>query len=213
MARSIVEPRNVRSERTRAELLAAMRSLLEEEGFEALTMSAVAQRAGVSRRAVYLHFNSRSDLVTELFDYVSREEGRTRSQQAVWEAPSAVEALEEWARHLARYTPRVLAVDGAVEQVRNDDDDARRHHQTVAKQQRASARRLIKWLADDGVLAPGWTVNTGTDMLWALMSSDVVRRLVVELRWSRRQLADHLVLTFRSVFVRPDVEEASGAPS
>jgi AcrR family transcriptional regulator len=213
LVRSILEPRNTRSERTRAELLAAMRSLLEEQGFEALTMSAVAQRAGVSRRAVYLHFNSRSDLVTELFDYVSREEGLVKSQQAVWDAPSAIEGLAEWARHLARYTPRVLAVDGAVELVRNDDRDARRHHQTVAKRQRANARRLVTWLHDDGVLAPGWTVNTATDMMWALMSSDVVRRLVVDLRWSRRQLADHLVLTFRSVFVRPDVEEADSTPS
>lgn len=201
MARSIEQPRNVRSERTRAELLAAMRSLLEEQGFQALSMAAVAERAGVSRRAVYLHFNSRTDLVTALFDYVSREEGLAESQQAVWDAPTAVAALEEWARHLARYTPRVLAVDSAVELVRDHDDDARRHHRTVVRQQRANARRLIRWLHEDGVLAPGWTVDTATEMLWALMSSDVVRRLVVDLHWSRRQLAEHLVRTFRSAFV------------
>jgi AcrR family transcriptional regulator len=203
LARSIVEPQNLRSERTRAELLAAMRTLLEERGFEALTMATVAQRAGVSRRAVYLHFNSRSDLVTALFDYVSREEGLAKSQEAVWEAASAIDALDEWARHLARYTPRVLAVDGAIELVRNHDDDARKHHKTVARQQRASARKLVKWLQDDGVLAPGWSVDTATEMLWALMSSDVVRRLVVEVHWSRKQLAEHLIRTFRSVFVRP----------
>lgn len=203
MARSIEQPRNLRSERTRAELLAAMRSLLEEQGFQALSMAAVAERAGVSRRAVYLHFNSRSDLVTALFDYVSREEGLTESLQAVWDAPTAEDALDEWARHLARYTPRVLAVDSAVELVRDHDEDARRHHRTVVRQQRANARRLARRLHGDGVLAPGWTVDTATEMLWALMSSDIVRRLVGDLHWSRRQLADHLVRTFRSVFVTP----------
>lgn len=207
MARSIVEPRNLRSERTRADLLAAMRSLLEEQGFQALSMAAVAERAGVSRRAVYLHFNSRTDLVTALFDYVSREEGLAESVRAVWDSPSAVEALDEWARHLARYTPRVLAVDNAVELVRDQDDDARKHHRTVVRQQRANARRLIRWLHDDGVLAPGWTVDTATEMCWALMSPDVVRRLVVDLHWSRRQLAEHLIRTFRSVFVTPNGRE------
>ncbi|HEX5118839.1 MAG TPA: helix-turn-helix domain-containing protein [Pseudonocardiaceae bacterium] len=207
MARSIVEPRNLRSERTRAELLAAMRSLLEEQGFQALSMAAVAERAGVSRRAVYLHFNSRTDLVTALFDYVSREERLAESLRAVWDAPSGVDALDEWARHLARYTPRVLAVDNAVELVRDQDDDARKHHRTVVRQQRANARRLIRWLHEDGVLAPGWTVDTATEMFWALMSPDVVRRLVVDLHWSRRQLAEHLIRTFRAVFVTPNGRE------
>jgi AcrR family transcriptional regulator len=38
-------------------------------------MAAVADRAGVSRRAVYLHYASRAELVTALFDYVSEQEG------------------------------------------------------------------------------------------------------------------------------------------
>ncbi len=46
----IHDPANARSRRTRAALLASARSLLEEEGFEALTMAAVAERAGVTRR-------------------------------------------------------------------------------------------------------------------------------------------------------------------
>lgn len=207
MARSIVEPRNLRSERTRAELLAAMRSLLEEQGFQALSMAAVAERAGVTRRAVYLHFNSRTDLVTALFDYVSREEGLAESLQAVWDAPSAVAALDEWARHLARYTPKVLAVDNAVELVRDHDDDARKHHRTVVRQQRANARRVIRRLHEAGLLAAGWTVDTATELLWALMSADVVRRLVVDQHWSRKQLAEHLERTFRSVFVTPNGKE------
>lgn len=210
MARSIEAPRNLRSERTRAELLGAMRTLLEERGFEALTMAAVAERAGVSRRAVYLHFNSRSDLVTQLFDYVSDQERLVESQRPVWEAATALAALDEWARHLARYTPRVLAVDSAVDRVREVDPDARRHHQTVCRQQRASARKLMKRLEEEGLLAPGWNPATGADMMWALMSAEVVRRLVVELRWSRRQLTDHLIQLFRSVFVRvPDADSST----
>ena len=67
MVRSIEQPQNARSRRTSGALLHATRDLIDEQGFEALTMAAVAERAGVSRRAVYLHFSTRTELVTALY--------------------------------------------------------------------------------------------------------------------------------------------------
>lgn len=205
--RTIVEPQNARSQRTRTAILAAMREVLEEEGFEALTMAAVAERAGVSRRAVYLHFSSRTELVTALFDYVREVDGLEESQRPVWEAPDAVTALDEWARHLARYHPGVLAVDRAAQRVRDNDPDSAAHRERVAKMQQANAKRLMSWLARDGRLAPRWTVETAADMLWALNSSDVVERLVVERRWSRTRFAEQLAVLLRATFVA-DADEA-----
>src|SRR6266508_4051502 len=95
MLESTQEPRNARSRRTRAALLAATRALLEEQGAESLTMAAVAERAGVSRRAVYLHFASRAELLTELFGYVSELEGLASSLEPVWAASDAAAALAE----------------------------------------------------------------------------------------------------------------------
>src|SRR5262252_3013966 len=88
-------PTNARGRRTRAALLAAARSLLEERGFAELTMSAVAGRAAVTRRAVYLHFGSRSELVRELCEWVAQSEGLEASLQRVRSAPDAVSALDE----------------------------------------------------------------------------------------------------------------------
>jgi AcrR family transcriptional regulator len=45
-------PTNARARRTRTALLAAARAVLLEHGFPHLTMAAVAERAGVTRRAV-----------------------------------------------------------------------------------------------------------------------------------------------------------------
>lgn len=199
----IEDPQNLRSRRTRAQLLAAMRTLLEERGFEALTMGEVAERAGVCRRTVYLHFASRGDMVRHLFDYVAEQEGLDESQRSVREAPDAVTALREWARHLARYHPQVLAVDRAVQQVRRVDPDAASHYRTVVERQRTMARTLATRLREEGRLAEQWTVDSATDMIWALTSSEVIERLVVERRWSRRKLADHLGLVLRSALVAP----------
>ncbi|NYI07771.1 TetR/AcrR family transcriptional regulator [Allostreptomyces psammosilenae] len=203
MTRPIEAPRNARSRRTRTAVLAATRAILEEEGLEALTMSKVAERVGVSRRGLYLHFASRTELVTALFDYLAEEEGLYRSLDRVWDAPDSVAALREWARHLGRYHPRVLAVDQAVRRVRRHDDDAALHYERAVASQLEHCRRIAEWLEREERLAPPWTVDGATEMLWALISSDLVEALVVERRWSPGLLGDHLALMYERTFVRP----------
>jgi AcrR family transcriptional regulator len=198
----IDNPSNARSRRTRAALLDAARGLLEDVGFEALTMAAVAARAGVTRRAVYLHFASRTDLVDALFDHLATAEGLEDSTWPVWAAPDAAAALDEWARHVARYHPRLLAVTRAVERVQRADPDAARHRAHVMQAQLDNCRRLAAWLAREGRLAPPWTVETATDMLWALISSDLVEGLLVERDWPTERFAAHLALLLRSTFAR-----------
>lgn len=198
---AIAEPANARSRRTRAALFAAARGLIEEQGFEALSMAAVAERAGVSRRAVYLHYASRADLVTALFDYVSETEALADSIRPVWAAPDAAAALQEWARHLARYHPRILAVDLAAEHIRQSDPDAARHRDIVITDQRRACHRLATWLRDERRLAAPWTVQTATDMLWALMSSGLIKSLLADCGWSTRRYGDHLAVLLRATFL------------
>jgi AcrR family transcriptional regulator len=171
-------------------------------------MARVAERAGVTRPAAYLHFSSRTSLVSALFDYIAASEGLADSTARVFAAPDAASALDEWARHLARYHPRLIAVNRALQCV-PDDPDAAAHRRRVVAAQLANCRRLAAWLADDGVLHPGWTVATAADMLWALISTDTIDGLLSERRWSRRKLADHLSLLFRSTFTATTAEAAA----
>src|ERR687898_305678 len=132
-ARPIEHPTNARSRRTRAALLTATRSILEQEGFEALAMSAVAERAAVTR---------------------------------------------------------------AVERVHRVDPDAADHRAHVVKAQLDNCHRLASWLHEEGRLAPPWTVDTATDMLWALISTDMIEGLLVgrrspPSRASRDETASH----------------------
>jgi AcrR family transcriptional regulator len=203
MPSAISEPANARSRRTRAALLAAAHEILKSDGFEALTMTAVADRAGVTRRAVYMHFPTRGELIGSLFDYVAGVEGLAESVSAVWEAPDAVAALDAWAQHLARYHPRLLAVDRAVQRVWRHDPDAAAHRERVVAAKLANCRRLARWLAQEGRLASAWSTEAAADMLFALISSDLIEALIADRRWSRRRLAEHLSLLLRSTFVAP----------
>ena len=201
MARSIEEPRNARSRRSRAALLRAARELVEEHGMAATTMAAVAERAGVSRRAVYLHFASRAELISELFDYVSEVEDIEGRFAPVSDAPDAVAALERFAHRHAAFLPRILAVSRAVEREAGDDPDAARHWAAAMSWRYATNRALIARLDAEGVLAPGWTVDTATDMLLALVSNGVGETLLADRGWTPEQMGDRMARLLHSTFV------------
>jgi AcrR family transcriptional regulator len=201
MLDQVEQPRNARSRATRAALLAAARALLEEHGTGRLTMTAVAERAGISRRAAYLHFPSRADLLIELFGYVCEQEGLAGSLEPVWQAADAAAALDQWAGHLARFHPRVLAVARAVQRVRRTDPDATAQWALVTADQQACCHRLATWLAAEQRLAPPWTVQTATDMLWALMSYELLEELLADRGWTAHRYRTHLTALFRATFL------------
>ncbi len=197
---TITEPTNARSRRTRAALLASAGAILDERGFDALTMTAVADQAGVTRRAVYMHFGTRAALIGALFDDQGDVDGLSESLRRAWEGPDALGALNEWAAHLARYHPQLLAIDRAVERIRHHDADAAAHRERRVRVKLRNARRVIRRLSDDGRLASPWTVETGTDMLFSLTCSEVIEALIIDRGWSQQGVADHLALMLRATF-------------
>jgi len=214
MADRIKVPANARSRRTRSALLSAARSLLEQGGSDALSMTATAQSAGVSRRTVYLHFPTRTDLLVGLFDHVNETEGLAASLAPVWAAPDAVTALEEWARHLGRFHPRVRPVARAIARDRRNDPDAAAHWDVVTLDQRRACSRLARWLHDEHRLARPWTVASATDMLWALMSFDLLEELVIDCGWSTRRYTEHLSALMQATFVTGRFQaESTGSSS
>src|SRR5215475_6128234 len=190
----ISDPANARSRRTQTALLDAARAVIEAEGFGALTMARVAEQAGVTRRAAYLHFPSRTDLVTALFDHVAAREGLADSLARVWSAPDARTALSEWAAHVARYHPRILAVDRASAAAADTDPDAAAHRAQVTADQLAACRRVAQRLAREGILAQPWTTGSAAELLWGLLSPDLITRLTVTCQWGTADLADRLAV-------------------
>jgi hypothetical protein len=148
-----------------------------------------------------MHFTARGDLVTALFDHIADAEGLSRSVQKVWQAPDAATALDEWAAHLARYHPRLLAVDRAVQRIWQTDADAAAHRERVVAERLANCHRLAARLAAEGRLRTPWTTASATDMLFALISSDVVEALLHDRRWTPERLAEGLATLLRSTFL------------
>lgn len=93
---------------TRDRLLAAARQLIEEGGYGAAPVVAIADRAGVAAGTLYRHFASKEELFVEVFRSVcAREERAMRAAAAAMPAQaSAAETLETV---LATFAARALA--------------------------------------------------------------------------------------------------------
>lgn len=80
---------------TRERLLAAAQQLIEEGGYAAAPVAAIAERAGVAAGTLYRHFASKQELFVEVFRSVcSREERAMRSAAARLRSDREVERLE-----------------------------------------------------------------------------------------------------------------------
>lgn len=200
---TIEPPTTARARRTRHALLDAAEAILEERGFPALTMGAVAQRAGITRRATYLHFASRTELVGALFDHLASKHDLAGSLERVWDAPDSNSALACWSEHLARYHPKLVAVDRAIAQLERHDPDAAAYRAHISESQRTSCTRLAEWIHRDGHLAKPWTPGTAADLLFGLISTDAVDRLTKDCQWGRQQLARRLEVLLTRTLTDP----------
>lgn len=78
----------------RAQMLDVARTLIEEQGADAVTLALVAEQAGVSKPMAYDHFESRTGLLLALLEDADRHyEGVARTRIAA--APETVDAIAE----------------------------------------------------------------------------------------------------------------------
>jgi AcrR family transcriptional regulator len=80
---------------TRERLLRGAQELIEEGGYAAASVAAIAERAGVAAGTLYRHFESKQELFVEVFRSVcAREEWAMRAAAERMQSASAVERLE-----------------------------------------------------------------------------------------------------------------------
>jgi AcrR family transcriptional regulator len=92
---------------TRERLLGAAQALIEEDGYGAATVLAIAERAGVAAGTLYRHFASKEELFVELFRSVCDREVRAMqaASSAIGAELSQVDRLE---RVLLTFAERAL---------------------------------------------------------------------------------------------------------
>lgn len=92
------------SEERREEIIAATLTILAEKGMHAWTTSALAQRVGVSEAAIFKHFESKDEILTEA---LRKQAGELRARIEEYEGEgSGWERAEGLIRHVLSYLQR-----------------------------------------------------------------------------------------------------------
>lgn len=165
-------------------------------------MRLVAKLAGVSRQAVYLHFENKAELLLATAKHLDDRLGREARLAPLDEARDAETLLERYASFLADYNPLLYPIFRAADAVRSVDADvAEAWKVRLANRQRGS-RRVVQALRKWGRLSPDWTLQTATDWLTVQSSVKVWEELVNDLGWSRKRYVATMQLAMRRALLK-----------
>jgi AcrR family transcriptional regulator len=186
---------------TRAAILDAARRLLEERGYHGIGLGAIGREAGVSRQAVYLHFQSKAGLLLALVEHVDQQHDLAASLEPVLSAADGPSMLDAWVEHTASYTPLIRRSAMVLGTARRTDPDAEAAWQNRMADRRAGQRRVVARLAQEGRLARGWSIEAAADLIWTLTSIRVWEDLVIDRGWQRTRYVRHLQQVLRASLV------------
>ncbi len=172
---------------TRTRILEAARHLLEAQQGHGVRMSDIAKAAGVSRQAVYLHFETRLDLLiatTLHVDATNRVDDRLVASRT---APNGRARLSAFIDAWGNYIPEIYGIARALMAMQESDPEAKKAWGNRMQAVRHGCAAAVKALDDDGDLSPELTVKAATDLLWTLLSVRNWEHLRLDCGWSQKR--------------------------
>lgn len=176
---------------TRRRILEATWQLIEERGSSIRLMDA-ADEAGVSRQTVYLHFGDRAGLLLALVAYMPEALGFQELLAHVFDAPTGAEALRRAVELHSTYSEKIDSVAQVLEAAQYRDKALGAAWRDRMDRSRAAHRAIIQRIADEGLLAAGWTVEAAADLFYTVTMQGPWRELTRELGWTPERYAENV---------------------
>ena len=185
---------------TREEILRTAWRILEET--RGLTLAGVARAAGVSRQAIYLHFDDRAGLLLALVRFMDDNLGLGESLFHVFAAERGIDAMDRAVVVYGRFNPGIDAAARILEVVEGPDDPL-----AIAWRDRMTFRlgvhrEIVARIDAEGMLAEGWTVEHAADLFHSVTLPAVWRELTAALGWSTDDYVKYLQRMLRQAFVK-----------
>ena len=167
-------------------------------------MAEIAGEAGVSRQAVYLHFETRAELLAALVRHVDEVHGFEDMLRKCERAPDGCGALWEfigaWGGYVARITDVARAVKAASA---TDDDAALAFSERMRGFTRVCARFVARLRAEGSLIVDDWSTSDAADFLATLLSIGNWQELVEERVWSRQRYVGAMRRCVRQTLLSP----------
>ena len=155
-------------------------------------MSDIAKAAKVSRQAVYLHFETRAELLvatTAFMDEALDVEARLAPFRA---AQSGIDKIEALVRFWGDYVHEIQGVARALLAMRATDEAARTAWDARMATFRADCMSSIRSLSHDRLLADLWEVEVAGALFCSMLSFDTWESLTKEAEWTTEDYVDRL---------------------
>ena len=188
---------------TRSKILDAAWKLLEEGKGNGVRMSDIAKAAGISRQAVYLHFPSRAELLTETTRYIDRTKNIDARLLPSRTARNGRERINAFVEAWGNYIPEVYGVVQAILAMKDTDPEAAAAWADRMRALREGCEAAIRDLKRDGTLTTGLTEKEAVDMLWTLLSVRTWEHLRIDCGWpQKRYIAEILSIARKTLLAR-----------
>lgn len=201
--------RRAQAEENRRRMLRGAHELFLEHGYARTSLAAVAAAAGVSNDLVYKAFGSKRRLVVEVMNFAAT--GEVDSPKVLDQAgPQAVRAETDQRRQVAMFAAdvagrmsRIRPVDDVIRSAGAVDPELAERRAAMQRTRLANLRTFVEWLAANGPLRDGLTVDDATATVWSMAGPDMHRLLVDDLGWDHEHYAAWLHGTLEAALLPP----------
>jgi AcrR family transcriptional regulator len=185
--------RRARALRTREDIVAAARRLLERDGYAATTVADIARAAAVSPETIYKAFGSKGALLGAVLRAAIRgDSGPTPLRRRPPLEAIRVEAdprrqLERYGALLAETQPRLAPLLRVLREAAPADPELAAELQRLDADRLDGMRRFAALLAERGALRAGVSRREARDVLWTMNAPELFELLVGRRGWSARR--------------------------
>jgi AcrR family transcriptional regulator len=181
--------------RRRAVVVAA-KELFERDGFRLTTITAVAERAGVSAESIYKGFGTKAALAKAVFDFVIAGDDeplpvwRRSEADAIRAEPDVRRKLLLYTRGLAERQQRSAKVQALIRDGGHTDPTLAALWRELLAERLTGMTMLGGHLIESGQLREGIELDEVRDVLWTYTAVELYELLVVERGWPLDRYAD-----------------------
>ncbi|MDN5860903.1 MAG: TetR/AcrR family transcriptional regulator [Pseudonocardia sp.] len=186
---------------TRRRIATAARELFSVNGFAGTTVSAIADRAGVTPQTVYVAFGSKGAIVRALLTQFENDADGGHWHDRIAAEPDPhrkLAAFAHWSALLFSSSKAVIAAargaagDPAIVELREQGDQHRR----------LAVSALVSDLGRAGALSPDLTTDRAVDRAWMLTGVDLYLGATDGCGWSDTEYADWLAHLLQDQLLR-----------
>jgi AcrR family transcriptional regulator len=210
--RSTVRAESAR--RTREAVIDAATTLFTARGYDATSLAAIADAAGVARPTVIAAFGSKPALLARVLDVALAGDddpvpvAERPWFSPVWQATTAHDVLTAYSGACVLIAARAADVVEAVRRACDSSPDVAGLWATAGHNRRLGAAMVVDRVTSVGRLRAGLDVRRATDILWTLNDSALYASLVGQCHWDADDYQRWLAATMHGTLLEPASERA-----